>query len=181
MSLKRSMLATGLAAAIAGIGYFGYKNTMKAMQEPIQEAYAGMKAPEFSFKAEQDGRDLSSQSLEDRTVLLDFWATWCGPCKALTPHIEELYKECKDDGLEVIQVATKDSRENLEAYLAKTGYPGIPMAFDEDSEVANRYGVRGLPLLVLIQKGVVKDTCNFGYGEGTFKWLKSIKNKLKKK
>lgn len=115
-------------------------------------------APNFTLP-ELDGHPLSLSSFRGRVVLLDFWATWCVPCREETPHFVELQKKYADRGLQVIGVSMDDSADPVRAFYqqlhinypvvmgtAKTGEEyggvlGLPIAFviDRDGRIVNKH------------------------------------------
>lgn len=186
MSLKNKVALATLTGITALAGYLGYQGLKSNEAERAhyellaRELHVGDKAADFSLLSLQDGRTISLSNLEGKTVLLDFWATWCSPCRALTPDLEKLSQECKEDGLEVIQIATKDKEENVRNYIANKGSPAFPIVYDSSNEIATAYAVKGLPRMVLIKNGIVQGI-EEGYGAGTANWFNSIKKNIKKK
>lgn len=90
-------------------------------------------------------------SLRGRPVVLDFWATWCGPCQAESPIVNTIARRYKERGLAVVGVNTSDEDGLAEAYVRKKGL-GFPMVYDEGNLIAKKYGVTSLPTLIVISK-----------------------------
>jgi thiol-disulfide isomerase/thioredoxin len=90
-------------------------------------------------------------SLRGRTVVLDFWATWCGPCQAEAPIVNAIAHRYKDRGLAVIGVNTSDE-DGLAAYFVKKKGLGMPIVYDEGNTIAKQYGVGSLPTLIVVSK-----------------------------
>ena len=104
-----------------------------------------------NFKLEDlDGNWVNLRSLRGKTVLLDFWATWCGPCLRAMPHLQQLHEEFGDQGL-VIMGINAETGERARRYMRKKGYTFISLV-DEGHQVTELYQVRGLPTTVIIDK-----------------------------
>ena len=102
-----------------------------------------------------DGADFDPKTLVGKVVLVDFWATWCGPCVAEIPRVRELYRRYGPRGFEVVGVSLDDDREALEAFVSerKIPWPIIVDARPEDGGkplLAGRYGIRGIPTMILV-------------------------------
>ena len=186
MNTKNKIALAGLEAVIAGAGYTAYKGANSALEERAyyqdlatrKEIKQGSIAPDFTLKS-LDGKEITLSKLEGKLVLLDFWATWCGPCQALTPHIKKLYEECKEDGLEVIQIATQNTEKDLEKYI-KHNTPPFTIFHDKDNKLWRDYNLEGIPDLFLIENGKVKDMSH-GYGTMSLDLMQRIKKEIKKK
>jgi thiol-disulfide isomerase/thioredoxin len=101
-----------------------------------------------------DGRPLDLAAYHGKVVLLDFWATWCEPCKLSLPFYAQLSRELK--GLEVIAVSTDEKDADVRAFLAKAPLP-YTIARDPRGEVADSLGVELIPTTLLVdRKGAIR-------------------------
>jgi thiol-disulfide isomerase/thioredoxin len=105
-------------------------------------------AAAFDLKA-LGGASLSSQELTGKVVLLNFWATWCGPCKEEMPSLARLQSHFDPGEVRVVTVTTDRYPQGIKQFLDQLGI-NLPVLFDEDEEVSRRFMVRGLPTTVLI-------------------------------
>ena len=120
---------------------------------PHQKEMGG-DAPDFSvpFVANADGKaSFQLSAYKGHPVLLDFWATWCGPCKAESPIVNRIAARYKDRGLVTVGVNTSDE-DGLAANYAKGHGLTFPMAYDKGNVAARAFGVENLPTMVLISK-----------------------------
>lgn len=107
-------------------------------------------APDFSLKT-LDGEEITLSKLKGKTVLLDFWATWCGPCRESLPHLIQLYKTYHDKGLEIIGMnLDKGDVEKVRHFVKSMDIP-YPIIITPD-EVSRNFGVTGLPTTIFIDK-----------------------------
>jgi DsbE subfamily thiol:disulfide oxidoreductase len=105
-------------------------------------------APDFSLP-DQSGKKATLKDFRGQLVLLNFWATWCVPCREEMPAMERLYQQFKSKGFTIVAVDIKDSRKEALAFIKdlKISYP---VMFDPDGEVGLLYGAWGLPATYLI-------------------------------
>jgi peroxiredoxin len=117
-------------------------------------AYAeGESAPTFSLR-DINGKQVSLEDYKGSVVLINFWATWCGPCQTEMPHLEKIYTEHKDKGFVVLAVSADDARNasKVKPLIKRNGYT-FPVLLDKDSSVVNQYNPESvLPYNVLINK-----------------------------
>jgi thiol-disulfide isomerase/thioredoxin len=98
-----------------------------------------------------DGKPVAMKDQQGSVVVLDFWATWCGPCRASLPGLNKIYKELQDKGMKAFAVDLEESKETIQPVAEKL-IPDIPVLLDEKSEVSKKYGVSGIPQTVVIGK-----------------------------
>jgi thiol-disulfide isomerase/thioredoxin len=107
--------------------------------------------PEIQFTA-LDGREVDLAKLKGNVVLLDFWATWCGPCIAGIPELQEVYDKFHNRGFEVVGISLDTDRTALEWFVKEKGLPW-PQYFDGkgwDNTIAAKYGIHAVPTLWLV-------------------------------
>ncbi len=113
------------------------------------------RAPSFELKDAVTGQTLSSAGLRNKVIFLNFWASWCEPCKEEMPSIDALNGEMAADGnFVMVTVLYKDSPENAFSYMKSKGYH-FPVFVDSDGGVARAFGVTGVPETYIIDKSGV--------------------------
>jgi len=103
----------------------------------------GVKAPDFTFVAE-DGTEYHLRDLAGHPIVLNFWATWCPPCRAEMPALDAAYKANKAKGLIILAVNEMDGRERV-AQFRQIMDLNLPMVLDTQGTVGKAYRVQGLP------------------------------------
>ncbi|MDR3182540.1 MAG: TlpA family protein disulfide reductase [Planctomycetaceae bacterium] len=101
-----------------------------------------------------DGKVLDAKSLDGKVVLLDFWATWCGPCIAEFPHLKKLYAKYKDKGFEIVSFSVDKDTAALRQFVKKNELPWLVLSKETTAEagmpfLTAYYGVKALPVVLL--------------------------------
>src|SRR5213075_11211 len=126
-----------------------------AAQQPQEPSLEGQKASDFTLTS-LDGRSYTLSSLRGKVVLLDFWATWCGPCRIEMPHVQKLHSEFKTKGLVVFGVNYGETATRVKPFIAKNAYD-FTILMDKTQEVGGHYQVNGIPALFIIDRqGVIR-------------------------
>ena len=105
-----------------------------------------------------DGKTLDLADYRGKIVLVDFWATWCGPCIGELPNVRKTYDRYHEQGFEVIAVSLDTDRAALKDYVRKNGLPWPQVVFDKPEELgwnnpmAQKHGVKGIPATFLIDR-----------------------------
>lgn len=111
-------------------------------------------APDFTLE-DLSGRRVSLKGLRGKVVFLNFWATWCIPCREEMPTMEKLHREFKEQGLEVIAVNVKEGRKEVRRFFDELGLTFMAL-LDKDGEVSQEYGAWGIPTSYFInRRGVI--------------------------
>ena len=137
---------------------------------------AGETAPDF-VSNDLAGKPVRLSDYKGKTVVLDFWATWCGPCLASLPHTQEVAKKFKADGVVVLAVCTSDTRAKFEEWLKanQSKYPDIVFTCDPnergsanygDRASLKLYGVSGIPTQYVINREGKVAASLVGYSAG---------------
>jgi len=123
-------------------------------------------APNFTL-ASRAGKPVSLAQFKGQVVMINFWATWCGPCRQEMPHLEAIHKKYSKMGFTMLGVNVEPDPKAADAWLAKQGTPvSFPILFDTDSKVSKLYSVAGMPSTVIVdRKGKVR-VLHKGYKPG---------------
>ncbi len=105
-------------------------------------------APRFS-SITPEGKKIAIDNFKGKLVVLNFWATWCPPCRLEMPSMERLYQEFKGQGLEVVAINFMEHEKPITSFLTENGFT-FPVLMDKKGEIAREYGVHGLPVTYLI-------------------------------
>jgi len=146
-------LVAGLVLAFSlfmGLFVLPYLGAKRAESSPL----VGQPAPDFLLPFASPGERGQTQRLSDlqgHAVVLDFWASWCAPCRAQSPVLARLAKQFGPDTLRVLGVGTSDERENITRFLARSAL-GYTSVFDDQEVASSLYHVQSLPTLVVVGK-----------------------------
>jgi len=114
-------------------------------------------APEFTLERLDEDGTLSLSLLRGSAVVLNFWASWCQPCKEEAPVLEQLWRENRERGLVVVGLDAKDFRRDARAFVERFELT-FPIAFDGPGDTVAPYGVTGFPeTFVIDREGRVVD------------------------
>jgi len=121
-------------------------------------------APDFTLKTSEGG-NLRLQEQRGQVVLVNFWATWCGPCKQEMPHLNRLYDKYRASGFTLLGVNVDDDPRQAVAAAARLGLR-FPVLLDADKAVIKRYDMGSMPATVLIDRDGRVRFLHRGYREG---------------
>jgi cytochrome c biogenesis protein CcmG, thiol:disulfide interchange protein DsbE len=118
---------------------------------------SGRTAPSLKLRA-IDGSTVELKSFKGKIVLVDFWASWCLPCKAVFPALNDLHEELQATGVEVLAINVDEKRRNADAFLAGTPHT-LRVLLDPRMTAADAFRVRQIPTAYVIdRKGIIRYT-----------------------
>ena len=125
----------------------------KLLEETVSVEMGGI-APDFTAK-NINGRDVSLSSFRGQYVLLDFWASWCGPCRKSIPFLKKMYQDLVDQGLEIISISIDKSNADWLKALDEEQLPW-PCLIDTENVFAEKFDGRAIPMFILVdENGIV--------------------------
>lgn len=150
-------LALGLAAAVSPV-------VASADSAAASIGGSAAPAPDFTLPA-VGGKSLSLSQYKGQVVMINFWATWCGPCRQEMPLLDAMYKKYKGMGFTLIGVNVEPDSKAAEKFL-QTLPVSFPVAFDADSKVSKLYNVQGMPSTVIVDRKGNARVLHKGYRPG---------------
>jgi cytochrome c biogenesis protein CcmG, thiol:disulfide interchange protein DsbE len=144
------------ALVLIGVGVGVWLTLLQPAQAtPTGSARPGAPAPQIALPVVGGGTsDLAAE--RGKVVLVNFWATWCEPCKAEMPGLQQLAQELRDQPFRLYSVDLQEDADQIQAFQAQYGL-SLYAVMDQDGEAVRAYGVRALPSTFLIdQRGILK-------------------------
>lgn len=150
--VRRALIVFIVACfALISPGCSNSGNSSQAAQAVEQKAAAARKvvpAPLFKLKTLR-GKDVTLSMLRGKIVVLNLWASWCGPCRDETPALERLYKSFKDSGVEFVGVAVDDTKESVGSFVSQFAMT-YPVGMDDTGSISKSYDANFIPRTFVI-------------------------------
>ena len=116
----------------------------------VQAEEMNIPAPDFTLES-RHGENLRLQDFRGEVVMLNFWASWCGPCRQEMPLMDDLYAQYKDLGFTILAVNVDENRDEAHRFLDKVPV-SYPILYDPQSDVSEQYEVQAMPTTVMIDR-----------------------------
>jgi thiol-disulfide isomerase/thioredoxin len=117
---------------------------------PAAATDGAVPAPQFSL-ASRAGGQVSLADLKGQVVMINFWASWCGPCRQEFPALDQIYAKYKPMGFTLVAINVESDKADAEKFLGATPV-NFPILFDPDNTVSGKYGVSAMPTTVLVDR-----------------------------
>jgi thiol-disulfide isomerase/thioredoxin len=111
----------------------------------------GQPAPAFTLPVRGGGAPVALSGLKGQVVMVNFWASWCGPCRQEFPLLDSIYKKYKSQGFTLLGLNVEPDQKLAEGFLAQTPV-SFPILFDAKSETSRLYGVNAMPTTFLVDR-----------------------------
>ena len=145
----KSLLFSSLLCLLPAISQAAEQPPLGHQMSVVQPAPMAL---DFTL-ADMDGETHSLSDLRGQVVMLNFWGTWCPPCRREMPSMERLYNKYKDQGMIVVAVNQWENEDIVFEFTGRLSLsPTFPILFDRESRVAEQYKVKGLPTTYLVDK-----------------------------
>lgn len=136
--------------------------TITGCERKERKAIIGAPAPQFTL-TNLNGQKVSLSDYSGKVILLDFWATWCPPCKESIPHLETLYRRYKDKGFVVIGISFDEDIETVKRFKDKYNMT-YPILMGEEW-IKNDYGITGVPEMFMLGRDSILKSHRLGFNE----------------
>lgn len=135
-----------LIPALVLIGLIAY-----GFLAPARDSSSPRRAPDFELELLSGSGTLSSKDLEGDVVVFNFWASWCAPCRAEMPLLEEMWQKYRDDGVQIVGVLVQDSKEGGRELVDELGIT-YPTVYGQNSELRRLLKGAGLPQTFFVDR-----------------------------
>ena len=166
-----TVIALSLVLAVSALGCAGATGpgtgatTGGAAAAGDSHALIGKPAPDFSLASVNGQGKFSLASMKCKVVIVDFWATWCEPCKKSFPKLQELNVKYKASGLEIIGISEDDENHGV-ADFGKNFGAKFPLGWDQGKSIASKWDPKTMPTSFIVDKKGIVRFVHLGYHDG---------------
>ncbi|GGE59997.1 thiol:disulfide interchange protein [Streptosporangium jomthongense] len=150
--MNNPVTATVLALALSGAAI------------PVQAGAINIPAPDFTLES-RSGDNVRLEDHRGEVVMLNFWASWCGPCRQEMPLMDDIYSRYQDLGFTILAVNVDENRDEALRFLDKVPV-NYPILYDPESSVSELYEVPAMPTTVMIDRDGNARYIHYGYKPG---------------
>ncbi|RLA92091.1 MAG: hypothetical protein DRG69_09320 [Deltaproteobacteria bacterium] len=140
-------------------------------------ALIGREAQDFTLEGLKEDTTIHLADYKGKVIVLDFWTTWCGPCRKEFPVLQKIYNKYKEKDFILIAINSREDRKTVQEFITKKGYT-IPVALDTKGKIGKLYEVEAYPTLILIDKEGKIQKVHSGFAMGLKKKLEKDLNTL---
>jgi thiol-disulfide isomerase/thioredoxin len=164
------LLGSWLIVSSLALGAFGCaaSSDEQASSPDSKESHPllGNAAPAFSRPAVVGGGPaVSTDALQGKVAIVDFWATWCEPCKKSFPKLEELNVKYRSSGLQIVGVSEDDDADGIPMFAKGLGTK-FPLVWDQEKSIAAKWQPRSMPCTFIVDKSGIVRFVHFGFHDG---------------
>jgi peroxiredoxin len=158
----RSMLASASFCALVACG--GATAASGPAEAPGTTAHSlvGQPGPDFAGRTVTGNTTVSIQSMSGKVAIVDFWATWCDPCRKSFPKLQQLSAKYAADGLRVVGISEDDNKDGICAFTSDLG-TNFPIVWDENKTIASKWKPESMPSTFILDRNGTIRFVHLGY------------------
>ncbi len=171
MKISRRLVITSLVASVGVLSLVACGDTAASSGGAESAAgknheLIGQPAPDFSVDSVNGQGKVSLSALKGKVVIVDFWATWCDPCKKSFPKLQDLYTKYHDSGLEIIGFSEDDDNSPDIAAFGTSHGSKFPLAWDDGKSIAGQWKPPSMPSSFIVDRNGIVRFAHLGYHDG---------------
>ena len=147
LAIARWLLLVALSGALLAAGLSWLSKPVTTASPVVEPRYP---APDFRL-ASLDGGEIGPGDYSGEVVVIDVWATWCGPCRLQAKFLEELHRELDGKGVRFLAISVGEDEATVREYVERTPFP-YPVLLDPEDSLGQRYQIIGLPTVMIIDR-----------------------------
>jgi thiol-disulfide isomerase/thioredoxin len=148
--MRRKIIVAGIALLLPLLSFADPLSSEELMELGLQPLKEGTEIVDFELQ-ELSGAGRRLSDFNGRVVFLNFWATWCGPCRMEMPSMQRLYERLKRKGLEIVAVNLQEDRGSVQRFVDELGL-SFPVLLDTTGRVGATYGARSIPTTYIVDR-----------------------------
>jgi cytochrome c biogenesis protein CcmG, thiol:disulfide interchange protein DsbE len=171
--LALGVRAALLAASFAALSACGGAGQPAVKSGEDSSSFVGQPAPDTEFASLQGAGNISLSSLRGKVVLLDFWASWCAPCKEELPLLDDMAVRLKSKDVEIVGLSIDESRADAEQFLASKSAWSLTLGHDPEQKIAEQFKPPKMPTSYVIDREGVVRQMNPGFERADLKKIEA--------
>ncbi|HXX69532.1 MAG TPA: TlpA disulfide reductase family protein [Polyangiaceae bacterium] len=158
------LLAAALGAALSGCGGAAAESEGPNVSGEAAHPLLGRPGPDFAQRTVSGSTTISLHALSGKVAVVDFWATWCEPCKKSFPKLEALNAKYGSDGVQIVGVSEDDDTSGIRDFASNLGAK-FPLVWDENKSIASKWQPKTMPSTFILDRSGKVRFVHLGYHE----------------